>query len=314
MGGIEGQSATPPLVTLAPGSVASAMVEGTAVSVGTATSCPTYSALLVTPPNTKKSTRLTAVFPGCTPISVHPVVPGGGGNDVAAGTGTSSPRLGQPIGLFSNNSTGFGSVKPTLISNGGDPTGVVSGISWSSWGGSQAVGTGKSDYVGPNQSVAGGTQEKARVVAFDLGTCGDVSMYRAVEWYFPGHGQHFSATHFEDICTGQYYPLNLGNYAGSPSTGGAASSSYHLKLSGSPLDLQGTIRYLSQGGSATTLWKFEATSLIDGKMAYLSLGPSNPGQAFSGGWTSGSLSITGCDTFLKAPKTKSTVPCAFVFQ
>ncbi len=314
LGGLRGQSSKLPLTTLAPGRVASAIVEGTDVPVGAATSCPTYSALLVTPPNTKKSTNLTEKLPGCSRIQVHPVVSGGGGNYVATGTGTSSPKLGQPIGIFFKGSTGFGSVKPAVISNGGDPTGTVSGISWSSWGRSQAVGIGKSDYVGPNQSVASGTQETARVVAFDLGTCGDVSMYRAVEWYFPSHGQHFSATHFEDICTGQYYPLGLGQYVGSSSTGGSDSSSYHLTLSGNPLNLQGTVTYQPQGGATTTIWKFNATSLIDGKIAYLSLSSNNLGQAFSGRWTSGSLFINSCDTFLKAPNTTSKVPCAYTFQ
>jgi hypothetical protein len=31
-------------------------------------------------------------------------------------------------------------------------------------------------------------------------------MYRAVEWYFPGEGQLFDPTHYEDICSGTYVP------------------------------------------------------------------------------------------------------------
>jgi hypothetical protein len=96
-------------------------------------------------------------------------------------------------------------VRPTTVFNGGDPTGLVSGIRWSSWGGAQAIGTGRSDYVGPHQSVAAGSQEPARIVAFRLGICRGRRAYDAVEWYFPEHGQHFSPGSYIDACTGGYY-------------------------------------------------------------------------------------------------------------
>jgi hypothetical protein len=102
--------------------------------------------------------------------------------------------------------TGFGQVKPVKIFNGGDPTGLVTHVAWTSWGGARAVATGVSDYVGPGQSVAGGTEETATVVAFDLGTCDGTLMYQAVEWYFPQHGQAFDAARYENICTGTYVP------------------------------------------------------------------------------------------------------------
>lgn len=112
--------------------------------------------------------------------------------------------LGQRAGIFGYNSRGFGEVRPATVFNGGDPTGLVMHITWSSWGGNTAIGAGVSDYVGPNQSVATGTQEKVRIVAFDLGTCRGKLMYRAVEWYFPQHGQNFNPSQYEDICTGSY--------------------------------------------------------------------------------------------------------------
>lgn len=114
------------------------------------------------------------------------------------------PVLGQRAGDFDVDSQGFGEVRPATVFNGGDPTGLVTDITWSSWGGSTATGTGTSDYVGPNQTVAGGTQEKVTIVAFDLGTCGGTLMYQAVEWYFPQHGQNFNPSQYEDICTGSY--------------------------------------------------------------------------------------------------------------
>jgi hypothetical protein len=117
---------------------------------------------------------------------------------------TAVPVLGRRAGLFGYNSRGFGEVRPATVFNGGDPTGLVMDITWSSWGGSTAIGTGTSDYVGPNQTVAGGTQEKVTIVAFDLGICGGTLMYQAVEWYFPQHGQKFNPSQYEDICTGSY--------------------------------------------------------------------------------------------------------------
>jgi hypothetical protein len=102
------------------------------------------------------------------------------------------------------NGKGWGEVRPATVFNGGDPTGLVTGITWSSWGGSTAVGTGTSDYVGPNESVATGTQERVTITAFDLGTCDGKLMYRAVEWYFPQHGGAFDPGVYENICTGTY--------------------------------------------------------------------------------------------------------------
>jgi hypothetical protein len=75
-----GQS--PPVVTLATGQSASAFVEGTDVPTGTATSCPTYPKLLVTPPNTTQSVTIAMPMPGCSPVQVHPVVPGTTGSTV----------------------------------------------------------------------------------------------------------------------------------------------------------------------------------------------------------------------------------------
>jgi hypothetical protein len=113
--------------------------------------------------------------------------------------------LGRLAGLFAQGA-GFGQVKPAKIFNGGDPTGLVTKLAWSSWGGAKATGSGMSDYVGPGQSVATGTQQPVTVVAFDLGICHGTLMYRAVEWYFPGQSQAFSPSQYENICAGHYVP------------------------------------------------------------------------------------------------------------
>ena len=83
LGGLTPGATTPAAVDVAPGQVASALVEGTDVPVGTAP-CPQYPALLVTPPGATESVRVRATLPGCSPIEVHPVVPGSSGNDWGA--------------------------------------------------------------------------------------------------------------------------------------------------------------------------------------------------------------------------------------
>ena len=120
-------------------------------------------------------------------------------------TPTTPPTLGQLAGVFAQGQ-GFGQVEPAKIFNGGDPTGLVTHITWQSWGSRRAIGSGTAEYVGPNQSVATGKPKPATVVAFHLGMCDGKLMYQAVEWYFPGEGQSFDPTHYENICTGSYVP------------------------------------------------------------------------------------------------------------
>jgi hypothetical protein len=85
LGGLQNNATSVPVVTLASGQVASAEVEGTDNPVGTATSCTYYPSFLVTPPGETHSVTVNAGvvqgsnipgFPGCSPISVNPMVPG----------------------------------------------------------------------------------------------------------------------------------------------------------------------------------------------------------------------------------------------
>ncbi|MGH8981438.1 MAG: DUF4232 domain-containing protein [Acidimicrobiales bacterium] len=80
LGGFRTTSGPLPVVHLQPGATASAFVEGTDVPHGTETSCPSYPALLVTPPTSATSVKITEGLPGCTAIQVHPVVPGNTGD------------------------------------------------------------------------------------------------------------------------------------------------------------------------------------------------------------------------------------------
>ena len=87
LGGLQNTGTPIPLVTLTPGEVASAEVEGTDNPIGTAASCTYYPSFLVTPPGETHSVKVSAGlagssipgFPGCTPIGVNPVVPGSTG-------------------------------------------------------------------------------------------------------------------------------------------------------------------------------------------------------------------------------------------
>jgi hypothetical protein len=129
-------------------------------------------------------------------------VAGGGAGGNGAGSGTST-TLGVAT-AFGPPAVGFGQVRPAEISLGGDPTGLLTGITWQSWGGNQATGTGTSTYVGPNQTVAQGTEETATVVAFDLGSCGGKPAYQQVKWFFPQQGETLStgANVTINACTG----------------------------------------------------------------------------------------------------------------
>lgn len=74
LGGLQSGQAIP-VVTVAAGASASALVEGTDASASGG-NCQIYPEILVTPPNLRQSVSLTTSLPGCTPVQVHPVVPG----------------------------------------------------------------------------------------------------------------------------------------------------------------------------------------------------------------------------------------------
>jgi hypothetical protein len=112
------------------------------------------------------------------------------------------PVLGHPWGGYQE---GYGQPHPANVSNGGDPTGQVRRIKWSSWGNKTAIGTGVSTYVWPGTGVANNPPiGGARIVAFHLGTCHGQLSYNAVEWYFPRYGDSFDARNYINACTGAY--------------------------------------------------------------------------------------------------------------
>ncbi|HLH65068.1 MAG TPA: hypothetical protein VKV27_05155 [Solirubrobacteraceae bacterium] len=121
---------------------------------------------------------------------------------VRAVAALAAPTLGLPS--VAANGAGFGRVRPREISYGGDPTSLVTGVRWSSWGGARAVGHGVADWVWPGWCVAcGGVRLHATVVAFGLTTCDGHSAYAYVEWYFPSRGMSFDRRLAGvNLCTG----------------------------------------------------------------------------------------------------------------
>jgi Protein of unknown function (DUF4232) len=77
LGGVSGTNL--PTVNLAPGGMASALIEGTDNPVGNATSCPTFTSMAVTPPGDSQTVTLDTTLPGCSTVEVHPVVSGSEG-------------------------------------------------------------------------------------------------------------------------------------------------------------------------------------------------------------------------------------------
>jgi DNA-binding beta-propeller fold protein YncE len=81
LGGLGNGQAKWPVVELSSGQYASALVEGDQGTTGSSSSCPSYPALLVTPPDTTtqvlvSTARIPGGLSGCSTIYVHPVVAG----------------------------------------------------------------------------------------------------------------------------------------------------------------------------------------------------------------------------------------------
>lgn len=103
VGGVQSGATSPPTVTLMPGESSSATISGTDMPHGTATTCPSYPSFLVTVPNQMQSVKLPAVesgranpFPGCSPMTISPVVPGDPALRGIVATHTPVPSLGTP--------------------------------------------------------------------------------------------------------------------------------------------------------------------------------------------------------------------------
>jgi hypothetical protein len=107
---------------------------------------------------------------------------------LASGTGAvaraqAAPLLGSHV-FYAPQARGFGSAHPAAISNGGDPSGIVTKIRWSDWGGATAIGHGSSSIYKPN----GGYYPRLvgiELRAQHLGTCSGKLVYRQLEIRVP---------------------------------------------------------------------------------------------------------------------------------
>ncbi|HWE11130.1 MAG TPA: DUF4232 domain-containing protein [Solirubrobacteraceae bacterium] len=82
MGGLSPGARANPVVVLAPGRFASAILEGLDFNPVTTGACPAYSSLLVTPPNQRVTVRVARSLSICDP-TVHPVVSGTAGRQAS---------------------------------------------------------------------------------------------------------------------------------------------------------------------------------------------------------------------------------------
>lgn len=118
---------------------------------------------------------------------------------------TAAPAAAPTLGaVWASNQKGFGQVRPSEVYAGGDPTGMVTGVRWTSWGGPTATGTGTGYWTPPSGFVSDSVDAPARVVASNLGTCHGRPAYLSVTWYFPTKGETGPAPGdgFSSICDG----------------------------------------------------------------------------------------------------------------
>ena len=136
---------------------------------------------------------------GTPPAPASPAAGGSRGAAADAPRSGAEPTLGTAL---DPGQRGYGQVRPSEIDNGGDPTGIVTKVHWTSWGGAQATGDGIGYYVPEDAPVAESRQEPAHIVAFELGTCQGKLMYQRIAWYFPSKGDSFDPKQSRNICTG----------------------------------------------------------------------------------------------------------------
>lgn len=77
---------------------------------------------------------------------------------------------------FAPNGTGWGTAEPAKIFNGGDPSGLITEVRWTSWGGATARGVGRNPIFKPH----GGYYRKPVAIglkASGLGRCAGKPAY-----------------------------------------------------------------------------------------------------------------------------------------
>jgi len=109
-----------------------------------------------------------------------------GGATGAASAASSTPTLGSHLG---GATKGFGQIKPKTVFLGGDPTGLVTKLTWKSWSASVAVGTGTGSYPPPGKPVAEAVKVPVTLKASSLGTCKGHKAYERLSFTFHYKGK-----------------------------------------------------------------------------------------------------------------------------
>jgi hypothetical protein len=91
-------------------------------------------------------------------------------SSTAATTAATMPKVVLGSKSFVSRGEGWGSAEPSRIYNGGDPSGLVSGIHWTGWGQSSAHGTGRTSIFKPGGGYYRGLV-RVTLRAYDIGTC-----------------------------------------------------------------------------------------------------------------------------------------------
>jgi hypothetical protein len=109
-----------------------------------------------------------------------------GGASAAAVAVSSTPTLGTHLG---GATKGFGLVKPKTVFLGGDPTGLVTKLTWNSWGSPVTVGTGTGYYPPPGNPVVAAVKVRVTLDASKLGTCKGHKAYKRLSFTFHYKGK-----------------------------------------------------------------------------------------------------------------------------
>jgi alpha-tubulin suppressor-like RCC1 family protein len=136
----------------------------------------------------------------------------GGNTGGVLGDGTATNRTrpvplrwSPPIAVLGHRfvrSAGFGHAHPAYVSYGGaDEEFKLWKLHWRHWGQPRAIAFGKAWWLPRSaKSISQGHLARAEAVAFDLGICQGRLSYLKLEWFFPGHGEHFNPAHGDPIC------------------------------------------------------------------------------------------------------------------
>ena len=109
---------------------------------------------------------------GCSSSHPHDLPDGAPSQTPHHGVASVQPVLGSSEYQLPLAARGFGRPRPVEISNGGDGTGIVRGITWTSWGKASSYGYSLTDamsHAGPGHHRY--VVVRAEVHAYDLGTC-----------------------------------------------------------------------------------------------------------------------------------------------